>query len=175
MGSICGVLSQSVSIAAQKGPINHPGKLAPIPSSPSQQRPYSARPGSARPCPALLLAVQSPAPLRKHHNGAPAAPPPDARLGDPAPPRSLRLSGSVLEVGLRRVLLEKQVGLCGETGQLLRREPGAGRGCELLGLLFLGAWAWGRGGVGHSESFRASGSAKCAQRAGVVDSGLPRA
>ena len=101
--------------------------------------------------------------------------PPDARLGDPAPPRSLRLSGSVLEVGLRRVLLEKQVGFCGETGQLLRRQPGAGRGREFLGLLFLGAWAWGRGGVGHSESFRASGSAACAQRAGVVDSGLPRA
>ena len=101
MGSICGVLSQSVSIAAQNGPINHPGELPPNPSLPSQQRPHSARPRSARPRPALLLAVQSPAPLRERHNGAPAAPPPDARLGDPAPPRPLRLSGSVLEVGLR--------------------------------------------------------------------------
>ena len=138
MGSIFGGLSQSVSIAAQKVPTDHAVELAPRPYLPSQQRPRSVRP-----CPALLLAGQSPAPLRERHNSAPAAPPPDARLGDPAPPRSLRLSGSVLEVGLRRVLLEKQVGFCGETGQLLRRQPGAGRGREFPVLLFLGAWVWG--------------------------------
>lgn len=105
--------------------------------SPRPAAPHSAPSPPYPPAPPYP-ADQSPASLRARHNGALAAPPPDACREGPAPPRSLSPSGSVVEIGLRRVLLEK-VGFCGETDPRSRGHPKTGWGRGWPRLLLPGA------------------------------------
>ena len=128
-------------------------------SLPSSTRLCKPRP---RPAPGRPIPGSAPDASQWRPRGpAPGRPP----RRPPAPARSLRPSGSLSEVGLRRVLLEKKVGF-GEN-------PEAGRGRGFLGLSFPDAWAQDRQGAEHAESRRASGGDACARRAGVVNAGPP--